>query len=178
MSVHITAVLGARKVGKTTGSEILNSMHPDSTRLSMMAFGIADFCHLHEMTREQFWLQRDRESNRSLFNVFSEYQRKKNPRIFLDQCIAYIQQYPSVIIDDIMYYNELEELIKLKSRLVLMTTTNDIKKLRDWNPAMDQQPMEMEVSSILADTVKNWKNIVIIENNGNIPELRYAIGNI
>jgi hypothetical protein len=59
-----------------------------------------------------------------------------------------------------------------------MTTTNDIKKLRDWNPAMDQQPMEMEVSSILADTVKNWKNIVIIENNGNIPELRYAIGNI
>jgi uridine kinase len=174
---YITAVIGARKSGKTTACEILNSMHPDSERISMMGYGIRAFADLHDIRLEAFWQERTREENRSLYNVFSEHQRKQNPRIFLDPILAFIKSKTHVIIDDIFYYNELQALVECRAHILLLEVPDDTRLTRGWTKSMNQQPMEQEVAAIKGDTIKHWRNVEIIQNTMAINEFRFILSN-
>lgn len=175
MAKDITVVIGARKVGKTTAVNILNSFYVDAVRMNPLVDILSDFLFLHEMTAESFTF--DRETNYKLLFLFKELQEQKHPRYYLHKFLADIEKANTIIIDDVYSYIELDALIKLKAKIILIEAT-DLKRTEyGYTKGMDKVFYAQEVSNINRNIIKHWKNTLVIDNNKSISDLRLTLRN-
>jgi dephospho-CoA kinase len=177
MNNNLIAVIGARKVGKTCASEILSTILPHYAHVCAWGYGIDSFLTLHGMKLEEFFAYSQKEENRQLLSVYLDHERLKNPTQFLKPLVDYINPLPGAIIEDIYYFNELQEFINMGARVLLITVDNVRRKERGYHPKMDNNLLESEVSAIKPDMVKNWKKTIVIANDKSINELRLNIQN-
>jgi dephospho-CoA kinase len=124
---------------------------------------------------EAFDAYSHREENRALLSILMEYWKHKEPNRFITPMLAYIQNLPEIIIEDIYYFKELETFIKLGAKVVLIETEQPIRKERGWRPSMDNNPLEYEVASITSGMVRDWRNVVCLKNNKTVTELRNEV---
>lgn len=173
---RIIAIIGKRRSGKTVVAEILQTFCQDASHLTMLAFGLAAFSKLHDMPINEFWRYPDHNAHRVQLGAFLEAVRPQDPTQFLRPFLQYMDKLPTVIIEDIFYFNELEALIKKNAMIILLDAEDGIRKERNFNKVFPKDdPLESEVASILPHMTKNWRNTHIVKNNKDIETLKRAL---
>ena len=173
---RIIAVIGKRRSGKTTTAEILKNFLAEASHLTMLAFGLAEFSNLHDLPVAEFWRQPEHNEHRVQLGAFLERVRPSDPGQFLRPFLKYIENLPTVVVEDIFYFNELEVLIKKNAMIILLDTEEGIRKERNFNKKFPKDdPLESEVASILPHMVKDWRNTHIVKNNKDVETLKRAL---
>lgn len=180
----IIAILGKRMSGKSTAAEILHNQWHDSISVRMDAYAVQSFVELHNMTLEQFLARPNiaparnddnlqyYQRNRALLGVYIEHYRKQNPDVFLAPLLAYIKNYPKIIIEDIYYFNELAALVQLGARIVWIEADPKKRSERYVGNLPINDPLEQEVGGLEDDLIRQWPNTFVVKNNCDVSTLR------
>lgn len=173
MAQNIIAIIGARKVGKTVVADTIRQFYPDYRIISPLYCIIDEFLKVHEMTAESF--REDAEQNRKLLFLYKEW--KDRPVKFFNQFLADLNNVNHAIVDDIYTFYELDALIKLQAKVILIESSVAKRQEFGYISGMDTQFYTQEVASISAQNVKTWANTLTIENSKTISDLRLTLRN-
>lgn len=175
MAKNIIAIIGARKVGKTYVADMVQSFFGNSSRITPDTQLFFDFLKLNDMTSDDFYNSQDYEENRNLLFLFKEMQLKQDPKKYLYYFINELNSDYTKIVDNVYYFSDLALLIEYKAKIIFLDATLDKRKEFGYTSNMDRQFYAQEVATIQSKDVKNWANTIIVQNTGNMNEMRVQL---
>jgi hypothetical protein len=173
---NITAIIGARKTGKTYVSDIAQLFLTGAKRMTPDTKLWLDFLELHEMSAEDFFERHVHEENKNLLYLFKEFKDSTYyTNCFVNELQSHIQGAVPVIVDNIYYFRDLAVLIEHKAKIIFIDTPLDKRKEFGYTDNMDKQFYTKEVAAITSKDVAKWKNTIIIKNTGSPNDLKVSL---